>query len=111
MLNAKIHNFGIFVELFRIQKLHLADFLILYYFWHFSEHSFTKCYLLSFTEFLNNINLNKYACVAYRRLLKEFYYSYFNLLINVTVLCGHSRSENVKCSAASLPLWRSFGFG
>ena len=70
-----------------------------------------KCDLLSCKEFLNNIHLNKYACIVYQRLLKALHYSDFNLLINVTALYGHSRGENTKCSAASLPLWRNFGFG
>ena len=33
-------------------------------FWHLYEHGFTKCNLLSFTEFLNSIHLNKYACMC-----------------------------------------------
>ena len=47
-----------------------------------------KCNLLHFTEFLNNIHLNKYACMVFQRFLKALHYSNFNLLITVTALYG-----------------------
>ena len=77
----------------------------------FSDNGFKECHFLSFTEFLNNIDLNKNACMVYQRVLKALHYSDFNLLINVTALYGHSRGGNIKCSAALLSLWRIFGFG
>ena len=105
VLCAKFHSFGILKNSLDLEFA-FGKFFDLALFWHFSKHGFTKCHLLSFTEFLNNINLNKYAYMVYQRLLKALHYSDINLLINVTALYGHSRSENIKYSAASLPLWR-----
>ena len=88
-------NFGIFRVVYNLQ-IAFGRFFNLALFWHFSEHGFMKCNFLSFTEFLNNIHLNKYACIVYQRLLKALHYSDFNLLINVTALYGHPRGEKNK---------------
>ena len=92
ILNAKFHNFGIFWSSLEFK---FGRFLNLAIFWYFSDYGFTKCQLLSYTEFLNNIHLNKYACMFYQRLLKALHYCDFNLLVNVTALYGHSRGENI----------------
>ena len=46
-------------------KTVFGRFFNLVLFWHFSEDGFTKYHLLSFTEFLSNIHLNKSACMVY----------------------------------------------
>ena len=85
----------------------LGRFFNLALFSHFSEHGFTKCNLLSFTEFLNNLDLNKYAGIVYQRLLKALRYSDFNLSTSLRYMVIQG-FEDIKCSAASLPLWRIF---
>ena len=93
ILNAKFHIIDIFRVAWNL-KIAFGRFFYLALFWNFSEHGFTKCHLVSFTEFLNNVHVNKRACMVYQRLLKALHYSDFNLLINA--LYGHSRGENRK---------------